>query len=274
MTRVGGGDAIVTPEEIAAHLDVGLEIADRCDALTLPAFRERSFSVQWKSNRTEVTEIDRACETLIADTLAEMRPDHAMYGEEFGHRRADGSDDADWQWIVDPIDGTSGFARGIPVWATLLALDHREAGLIAAVVSAPALGRRWWAMLGGGTFVNGTRCEVSRVDRIDEAQASITHHRGWDELDKTAALVTLGQRALRVRGLGNFWQHCLVAEGALDIAIDAVGLAPYDLAAVRLVVEQAGGTFTDRHGVATHDNDTAISTNTVLHPMVLDALAD
>jgi histidinol-phosphatase len=274
MNRDDVDDRAPAPEEIAAHLDVGLEIANRCDALTLPAFHERSFSVEWKSNHTEVTEIDRACETLISDTLAELRPDHAMFGEEFGHRRAGRSDDADWQWIVDPIDGTSGFARGIPVWATLLALDHREAGLVAAVVSAPALGSRWWATLGGGTFVNGTRCQVSRIDRIDEAQASITHHRGWDDLNKTAVLVALGQRARRVRGFGDFWQHCLVAEGAIDIAIDAVGLAPYDLAAVRLVVEQAGGTFTDRHGVATHGNETAISTNTVLHPMVLEALAD
>ena len=264
----------VSPDEIAGHLEVALEIADRCDALTLPAFQDRSFSVEYKSNHTEVTEIDRACESLIADSLARLRPDHAMFGEEFGHRAAAADDETTWQWIVDPIDGTSGFARGVPVWATLLALSHRDIGLVAAVVSAPALARRWWATLGGGSFVNGTRCQVSQVDRLEDAQVSITHHRGWDELDKTAALISLGQRARRVRGLGDFWQHCLVAEGSIDIAIDAVGLEPYDLAAVRLVVEQAGGTFTDRHGVATHETATAISTNTALHPLVLAALSD
>ena len=111
------------------------------------------------------------------------------------------------------------------------------------------------------------------VDTVADAQVSVTFSEGWDRLGLTPALVGLAHDARRSRGFGDFWQHALVAEGALDVAVDAVGVAPYDIAAVRLLVEEAGGTFTDRHGVATHDSDTAISTNGRLHPEVLRRLA-
>ena len=200
-----------------------------------------------------MTALDRAAEAAIAARIAANRPTHRFLGEEFG---TTGDPASPWRWIVDPIDGTSGYVRGIPVWATLIALAHGD-DVVAAVVSAPALGRRWWASQGGGAFVDGRPCHVSAVDAIADAQVSITLNEGWDDLGLTPAIVGLAQEARRARGFGDFWQHCLVAEGALDVAIDAVGVAPYDIAAVRLVVEEAGGTFTDRHGTVTHESDTA-----------------
>jgi histidinol-phosphatase len=252
----------------SADLELALELADTADAITGPAFESRRFDVERKSDGSEVTAVDRAAETAIAERLAVARPDHGLYGEEFC-RSGEGSP---WQWIVDPIDGTSGFVRGIPVWATLIALAHVEHGVVVAAVSAPALGSRWWAARGAGTFVDGRRCQVSSVDRLADAQVSVTFSSGWDDLGVTPTLVQLAGEARRVRGFGDFWQHALVAEGALDVAIDAVGVAPYDIAAVRLLVEEAGGTLTDRHGVPSHDRGTAISTNGLLHADVLQRL--
>jgi histidinol-phosphatase len=250
-------------------LELALELADRCDQLTLALYQERSFTLDWKANRTEVTEADRRAESMIVEHLAAARPDHGVLGEE--HGRA-GDISSPWQWIIDPIDGTSGFVRGIPVWATLIALTHADHGLTVGVVSAPALGRRWWAVRGGGAFADGRPCQVSSVDQLAEAQVSVTFNDGWDLLGLTGVLVEIQQAARRARGFGDFWQHCLVAEGAVDLAIDAVGVASYDLAAVRLIVEEAGGTFTDRLGEATHEHDTAISSNGVLHRQVIDRL--
>jgi histidinol-phosphatase len=252
----------------SGELELALELAAAADAITLPAFRSQTSAVERKQDGSEVTAADRAAEAAIRDRLAEARPDHGLLGEEFG-RSGEGSP---WQWIVDPIDGTSGFVRGIPVWATLIALTHAEHGVVVAAVSAPALGGRWWAARGGGTFAGGRPCHVSDVDRVADAQVSVTFSAGWDELGLTPALTELAREARRARGFGDFWQHALVAEGALDVAIDAVGVAPYDIAAVRLLVEEAGGTLTDREGVATHEGGTAISTNGLLHAEVLGRL--
>jgi histidinol-phosphatase len=252
----------------SAELELALELAAAADAITLPAFRSHTLTVERKQDGSEVTAADRAAEAAIRDRLAAARPDHGLFGEEFG-RSGEGSP---WQWIVDPIDGTSGFVRGIPVWGTLIALTHAEHGVVVAAVSAPALGASWWASRGGGTFAGGRPCRVSDVDRFGDAQVSVTFSAGWDELGLTPALAELAREARRARGFGDFWQHALVAEGALDVAIDAVGVAPYDIAAVRLLVEEAGGRFTDREGVATHDAGTAISTNGLLHDEVLRRL--
>ena len=191
-----------------------------------------------------------------------------MYGEEHGLA---GRDDAPWRWVVDPIDGTSGFVRGIPVWATLIALTLDGVPVL-GVVSAPALAMRWWGGVGLGAHSRSRPISVSAVASLSEAQVSITHSAGWDALGLTANLVDIQQRARRSRGLGDFWQHMLVAEGAMDVAIDAIGVAPYDLAAVKPIVEAAGGTFTDRHGVATHEHDSAISTNGALHAEIIELL--
>lgn len=252
-----------------SDLEVALVLADAADAFTLPRFDAADFTLGWKDDRTEVTEADRGAEELLADLVRHHRPDHAFFGEEHGLQCAA---DSPWRWVVDPIDGTSGFVRGIPVWATLIALTHVERGVTVGVVSAPALGRRWWAAAGDGSFANGRRCRVSDVSSIADAQVCVTFSDGWDHLGLTPNLVSLLHRARRARGFGDFWQHCLVAEGAVDVAIDAVGVKLYDIAAVRLIVEEAGGTFTDRFGTATHESDTAISSNGLLHDTVIAAL--
>ena len=255
--------------ELAGELQLARELADLADAITLPPFAAREVTYDWKANQTEVTALDRGAESAIAERLATDRPHHGLLGEEHGRS---GDPNSPWQWIVDPIDGTSGYVRGIPVWATLIGLAH-DGDVVVAVVSAPAMGRRWWASRGGGAFADGRACQVSAVDRIADAQVSITLNAGWDDLGLTPVVVALAQEARRARGFGDFWQHCLVAEGALDVAIDAVGVAPYDLAAVKLIVEEAGGTFTDRLGAATHESDTAISSNGRLHAEVIARLA-
>lgn len=253
-----------SPSVIADELDLALRVADAADAITLPFYERRSFHVDWKANHTEVTEADRQTESAISGMILGERPQHGLFGEEHG---LVGDVDSPWRWVIDPIDGTSNFVRGIPVWSTLIALTF-EGEPVVGVVSAPAMGRRWWAGRGLGAFADGRRCQVSDVAEVGEAQVSVTFSPGWDDLGLTPELVKLQQRAYRARGFGDFWQHMLVAEGAIDLAVDAVGVAPYDLAAVMVVVEEAGGSFTDRHGVRTHLHDTAISSNGHLHPEI------
>lgn len=247
--------------DLHAELDLARRVADAADQITVPFYERRSFDVHWKDNRTEVTEADRQAESAISAMILAERADHGLFGEEHG---LVGNTASDWRWVIDPVDGTSNFVRGIPVWSTLIALTFRDEPVV-GVVSAPAMGRRWWAARHLGAFADGRRCQVSSVTEIGEAQVSVTFSPGWDDLGLTGELVQLQQHAYRARGFGDFWQHMLVAEGAIDLAIDAVGVAPYDLAAVMVVVEEAGGTFTDRHGQRTHLHDTAISSNGYLH---------
>lgn len=260
--------------DLRTDLALALEIADHADAATLPHFVERDFSVDWKSNQTEVTEVDRNVEALIVAHLTGARPGHHVIGEEHG---AHGDPASPWRWFIDPIDGTSGFVRGVPVWGTLIALTHAEHGALLGVVSAPALGRRWWAAREHGAHASAlgaTRpLQVSSVDDIGDAQVSVTHSRGWDELGLTDDLVAIQRAARRSRGMGDFWQHVLVAEGAMDVAIDAVGVAPYDVAAIQPIVEEAGGTFTDRHGRRSYEHGTAISSNGLLHDTIVATLS-
>jgi histidinol-phosphatase len=252
----------VSDRDLAADLDLARRAAALADEITLPYFERRSFNLSWKENRTEVTEADRQSELAISTMILAERPEDGLLGEEHG---IVGDADSAWRWVIDPIDGTSNFVRGIPVWATLVALTHVDAGPVIGVVSAPALGKRWWAGRGLGAWADGRPCRVSSVGVLAEAQVCVTFSPGWDQIGLTAELVKLQQRAYRARGFGDFWQHMLVAEGAVDLAIDAVGLAPYDLAAVMVVVEEAGGTFTDRHGQRTYTSDSAVSSNGLLH---------
>ncbi len=255
--------------DLQSELELALSVADAADQFTLPHFVERDFTVDWKTNQTEVTEIDRQAETLIVESLIARRPHHGAFGEEHGIA---GQESSPWRWVIDPIDGTSGFVRGIPVWASLIALTHDDVPVL-GVVSAPALGFRWWGGVGLGAHMSARGAEreisVSSIDAVSDAQVCITHNSGWDQLGLTGRLIDLQQEARRSRGLGDFWQHMLVAEGAMDVAIDAVGVAAYDLAAVQPIVEAAGGRFTDRHGEPTHLHDTAISSNGILHDKVL-----
>ena len=256
--------------DLSRELAVALALADRADAATLPLYERRAFVVDRKADRSEVTEADRGTEEMLRTAIAAEFPDHCFFGEEAG---VSGNTASRWRWIVDPIDGTSNFVRGVPVWATLIALTHVDHGPVLGVVSAPALRRRWWAGVGLGAFVNGTPIRVSAIDSVVDAQLCVTYSRGWDDLGLTGRLVSLQQAAYRARGYGDFWQHMLVAEGAVDIAIDAIGVQPYDLAAVQVVVEQAGGTFTDRLGERTFEHDSAVSSNGLLHPEVIRHIA-
>ncbi|MDP4648211.1 MAG: histidinol phosphatase [Ilumatobacteraceae bacterium] len=254
---------------LADELSLAIRIADAADAVSLPYFERQNFTLSRKADHSEVTEADRNTETVIVDLIAKHRPDHAIYGEEHGHA---GNAASPWKWVIDPIDGTSNFVRGVPVWATLIALVHDVDGPVMGVISAPALPRRWWAAQGIGAFANGRPMRVSEVSNISEAQVSVTFNSGWDQTGGTQALVALQQRAYRARGYGDFWQHMLVAEGAVDIAIDAIGLAPYDNAAVQAIVEVAGGRHTDRFGVRDYEQNSAISTNGRLHDEVITSL--
>jgi histidinol-phosphatase len=260
--------------DLDAELELALAIVDDVDTLTLERFISRDFDVDWKSNQTEVTEVDHSAESLIVERLRAERPGHGLFGEEHGLQ---GDSDSAIRWVIDPIDGTSGFARGIPVWGTLLAFSHVHDGPLFGVVSAPALGRRWWGGVGLGAHVDGIGgsrpLHVSSVSTLSEAQICVTHSSGWDELGLTPLLIDLQRGSRRARGMGDFWQHMLVAEGAMDVAIDAVGVAPYDLAALQPIVEAAGGRFSDRHGAPTHEHDTAISSNGILHDEVIELLS-
>ena len=252
--------------DLSAELALALRLADIADAMTLPLYELREFVVDRKPDRSEVTMADRDTEAALRAEVARAHPEHCFFGEEAG---ITGNAESPWRWIVDPIDGTSNFVRGVPVWATLVALTYRDRGPVVGVVSAPAMARRWWAAAGRGAFVNGKPIRVSTIDALEDAQVCVTYSAGWDEIGGTARLVALQQASYRARGFGDFWQHMLVAEGAMEIAVDAIGVQPYDLAAPQVVVEQAGGTWTDRFGERTFEHDSAISSNGLLHEAAL-----
>jgi len=254
--------------DLDSELALALELADLADSITLPPFDARSFTILRKADRSEVTEIDRGCEAAIVERLLAARPQHAIFGEEHGRG---GATDSIWTWVVDPIDGTSNFVRGVPVWGTLVSLVHADRGPLIGVVSAPALGRRWWSTP-GTAYANGRRIAVSDTSRMSDAHVSITLNDGWDRLGLTDRLVDLQRDAYRGRGFGDFWQHMLVAEGVIDVAVDAIGLQPYDVAAVQAIVEAAGGRLTDRLGVRTFESDSAVSSNGALHDEVIARL--
>ncbi len=251
------------------EMALAIRVADAADAMSLPYYEKRSFTLSRKADHSEVTEADRNTESTITSMLISERPDHGVYGEEHG---VVGHSNSEWTWVIDPIDGTSNFVRGVPVWASLIALVHRDRGPVLGVVSAPAMARRWWGGLGLGAFANGRPIRISEVDELSAAQVSVTFNKGWDEAGRTADLVRLQQAAYRARGYGDFWQHMLVAEGAVDIAVDAIGLAPYDNAAVQAVVEAAGGSHTDRFGRRDYTSNSAISSNGRLHSVVVGIL--
>jgi histidinol-phosphatase len=250
------------------YLETALRAADAADAVALAGFMNRSFTVTRKADNSEVTEIDRNTETAISSVLREAFPEFGIYGEEHG---TSGPTDAEYVWVIDPIDGTTNFVRGVPVWGSLIALVHNDVPVL-GVVSAPALGMRWWATVGEGAFFNGTRIHVSTVSELSEAHVSTTPNMGWEKVGGLPALQQLQVDALRSRGFGDFWQHMLVAQGAIDIAIDAIGLAPYDNAAIYPIVQEAGGTITDRHGNSDWRANSSISSNGLLHHTVIDRL--
>jgi histidinol-phosphatase len=232
-------------------LRLALALADAADDITMGHFQSATLSVRTKDDRTPVSEADEAVERMIREMLARERPDDGIVGEEFGTvTRAR-------NWIIDPIDATKNYVRGIPVFATLIALDDQT-----GVVSAPALKRRWWATRGEGAFCNGRRLHVSSVATIESAYADLPY------TDDTAPLI---RRCGRTRCFGDFWQHMLVAEGAIDIAYDPIA-AWWDMAPILVIVEEAGGRFTNLAGEAGADGGSGVSTNGILHGDVLAAL--
>ncbi len=262
---IPGITADLAPDLLLAHT-----LADAADVLTMARFRAPDLVVDTKPDLTPVTEADRAVEAMIRDRLARERPGDAVLGEEFGTRGTAGTGGR--RWIVDPIDGTKGYARGIPVWATLLALEV-DGSLQLGVVSAPALGSRWSAARGAGAQRDGEPVTVSRVARIEDAHLAYDSVDAFESVGLDAQFLALARRCWRARGFGDFWGHMLVADGSIDIAVEVGGLAVWDLAALRVVVEEAGGRFTDVAGVARIDGGDVITTNGLLHDDVVAAFA-
>jgi histidinol-phosphatase len=227
----------------------------------VPLFGRRDLVVDTKPDRTPVTEADRRAEEAIRSEVRASGRREGVLGEELG------DDGGDVRWIVDPIDGTTSYLRGVPVWATLLALQ-REATVEVAVVSAPALRTRWWAQRGAGSYVDGEPCRVSAVSRIEDAFVSTTSQRrmpnGWR---------TIVQRGWANRGLGDFWHHCLVAQGSVDVATDGAYMRVWDYAAVQLLVEEAGGSCSTFDGGTPVDRGSFLSTNGHLHAEVVALLS-
>lgn len=255
-----------TPDLELAH-----SLADAADAISMARFRAADLVVETKPDLTPVTEADRAVEEMIRAELAATRPDDAVLGEEFGTTGA-GSPDGSRRWIVDPIDGTKSYARGIPVWATLIALEV-DGDLVAGVVSAPALGARWSGARGLGARRDGDAVSVSQVARIEDAHLAYDSVDAFESVGLDTEFLALARRCWRVRGFGDFWAHMLVADGSIDIAVEVGGLAVWDIAAVKVVVEQAGGRCTDVRGDARIDTGDVISTNGLLHDDVVTAFA-
>ena len=242
-----------------ADLRYALELADAADALTLPRFRATDLRVDTKPDLTPVTDADRAAERMIRERIALDRPGEGVLGEE------EGDDGGSVRWIVDPIDGTRNFSRGIPVWASLIALE-REGRVVCGVASAPALGHRWWAARGEGAFRDGERIEVSRIASLEEATVSFSRS-GLDD----PKLLDLARRAWHAQPFSDFWAHLLVAEGAVEISVEH-SMSTWDNAALQVIVEEAGGRFSDLRGEARIDGGSGVSTNGLLHDLVLDEL--
>ena len=240
---------------MSPDLTLALALADAADTISLDRFRSHDLLVETKPDLTPVTEADRAVEVALREILARERPQDGILGEEHGELDGDGSR----RWIVDPIDGTRNYSRGVPVWATLIALEE-EGELRLGVVSAPALRRRWWAERGGGAFADGEQITVSRVGRVEDAVLCFALEQ---------ELPPVAHRCWHPRAYGDFWAHMLVAEGAVDGAIDAIGVSVWDLAAVQPIVEEAGGRFSDRDGAPRIDGGSAVSSNGLLHDALL-----
>jgi histidinol-phosphatase len=264
----GRGQARGLHSGIDPDLALALELADAADRLTLRRFRAGDLVVETKPDLTPVTEADRATEDMLLTELGRARPGDAVFGEERGQREGG---DSGRRWIVDPIDGTKSYARGIPVWATLIALE-RDGALAVGVVSAPALATRWWAVRGGGAFRNGDLVRVSEVRRIEDAHLSYDSVDAFEHAGRGTELLALARRCWRSRAFGDFWGHVLVADGSIDISLETGGLELWDLAAPLVVVEEAGGRFTDFTGTTRADGGDAVVTNGFLHEEVLAAL--
>jgi histidinol-phosphatase len=237
-------------------LAFALGLADLADSISLPRFRADDLRVSVKSDRSPVTDADHAVEQALRDRIAAERGGDGVLGEEHGSRAGA------TRWVLDPIDGTRNFARGVPVWATLIALE-RDGRVVCGVVSAPALGHRWWAERGGGAFRDGQPIGVSGLVELSQASVSCAHG---------ADLVALEPLVWHARGFGDFWHHMLVAEGALDAAVDAA-LSYWDFAALLPVVDEAGGRMSDAGGGEAAAGRQVVSSNGRVHEALIEGLS-
>jgi histidinol-phosphatase len=254
--------------ELRAWLDLALGVCDETDLIALRSFRQ-DLQVEAKADRTYVTQADTEVEARVRERIAVAYPDHGLIGEEYGVEAGD----AAVRWYIDPIDGTHNFMRGVPVFATLLAVE-RDGELQAAVLSAPALGERWWAYRGGGAWArerggSPRRIAVSRVSSLADAQ--ILHGSIGDlgRSGRAPGFAALVAQAWRDRGFGDFWGYALLAQGAAEAMIE-VDLNPWDCAAPFLLVEEAGGRATDFEGRRALDTGTFLASNGLLHGMILE----
>ena len=246
-------------------------LADTADSITMSRFRALDLVVETKPDLTPVSDADKRVEEAIRSTLGRSRSRDAVHGEEMpdtghGPRR----------WVLDPIDGTKNFVRGVPVWATLIALMDGDL-VVAGLVSAPALNRRWWAGAGSGAYTgkslsSASRMRVSKVDRVTDASLSYSSLSGWHDLGREEAFLGLTRDVWRTRAYGDFWSYMLVAEGAVDVATEPE-VALHDLAAPSIVVTEAGGRFTDLDGSDGPDGGNAVATNGLLHDEIVRRLA-
>jgi histidinol-phosphatase len=242
-------------------------LADDADSLTMHRFKALDLHVVTKPDLTPVSDADSSVEDGVRRTLGRARPRDAVVGEEGG--------ETGWgprRWVVDPIDGTKNFVRGVPVWATLIALMVEDV-VVAGVVSAPALYRRWWASKAGGAWTGrsllaASPCRVSDVSNLHDASLSYSSLGGWDDVGRGRDFLALTQRCWRTRAYGDFWSYMLLAEGGLDIALEP-SLALHDMAALSVIVEEAGGRFTGLDGVPGPLGSSALATNGRLHEQVL-----
>ena len=245
-----------------ADLDLALELADIADAISLERFRALDLHVESKPDRSPVTDADRSVEQALKDLLAIKAPNDALIGEEYGN-----SGSASRTWIIDPIDGTANYLRGVPVWATLIALAI-DGKPVVSVVSAPAMGRRWWAAPEIGAFtkeIDGSTRElkVSAIAELENASLSYNNFQLWDQAGMLPQLTELSRKIWRTRAYGDFWSYMLLAEGSVDIVAEH-DLKIYDIAALVPIVEQAGGQFGAIDGALTEATTSVLATNSKL----------
>jgi histidinol-phosphatase len=261
----------VTEYSLADDLSLALALAGSADLISLARFHSMDLEVTTKPDRTPVTDADTAVESSIRAGIAASRPGDSILGEEFGTEG-----DSRRQWIIDPIDGTANYLRGVPIWATLIALAI-DGEPVVGVVSAPALGKRWWAARGAGAFgqehgKHPVALAVSGIERLEDASISYNNIQGWDGAGRLDALVELQRSVWRARSIGDAWAYMLVAEGKLDVAGEW-DLKPYDMAALIPIVEEAGGRFTALTGETGPWHGSALASNGRVHDAVLSTVA-
>ncbi|MBP1327511.1 histidinol-phosphatase [Leucobacter exalbidus] len=257
----------VTP---SADLQFALELADLADSISLPRFRAADLTIKTKPDRTFVTDADQAVEAAIRSRIEAERPNDSFFGEESG-RTERGSR----RWVIDPIDGTSNYLRGVPNWGTLIALEVDEVPTV-GVVSAPAFGARWWAETGGGSWGQQAgeaprRLNVSGVKDLEHASLSFQSIEQWDLAGYLTPLIELSRAVWRDRAYGDMWSYMLLAEGLVDIVAE-FDVKPYDLSALVPIVREAGGRFTDINGADSAWNGSSLASNGALHDAVLQVV--